>query len=88
MTNDFQVAAELLIRALRDDVTLDEVVQFQANLPKQSNPELLYLIHAIIHFISDEDIRRSDSEYDKKQRASLQAQFQALQKSQKELGSE
>jgi len=78
MTEPAQQAIEILLaRALKDELPIEEAIRFQAELGRRTQKELS-LVHAIIHFISDLDIRRTDAEYDRLQREDLKAQLRSL----------
>lgn len=66
-----QDAAEVLRRALADELTVDEASKLLSGLPQRTRRNVQDAIHAAVHFVSDADIRQSDAEYNRLQRASL-----------------
>ena len=52
-------------KALEGRATFDEVNHFMGNVHKDDSSHIKSLAHEIIHFISDEDTRDDDDEYDK-----------------------
>ncbi len=61
---------KLIDRALAGEVSLEEVMNL---CPSESDPEPLGLAwHAVMHFVTDEDIRSRDSAYDAWSHAELQ----------------
>jgi hypothetical protein len=54
----------IIKRALRDDLSVDEAGRFLSGLRKDADLDVLRAAHAVVHFVTDSDLRLKDNEYD------------------------
>lgn len=64
MNNLHDHVIELIHRTLCGDVSLDEASHFLSSLSKDTNSLVVYAAHAIVHFVTDQDLRNTDHRYD------------------------
>jgi hypothetical protein len=71
MTDKRKQLLEMLERALANSLGLPEATDFIASLDSEQDNTVALAAHALIHFVTDSDLRRRDSEYDQLMRAKL-----------------
>lgn len=54
----------LIERALNGALSVDEASRFLSGLTKDTDSIVSEAAHAVVHFVTDADIRRRDKEYD------------------------
>lgn len=69
---------ELLQRALDDDLSIEEACGFLSMLDDKAEQKIHDAAHAVVHFVTDQDIRQADREYDRLQRQLLSANLESL----------
>lgn len=63
---------ELIKMALSEILSLDDATGFLSSLDKRIDGTLLDAAHAVVHFVTDADIRKRDAMYDAVLRAELE----------------
>ena len=68
---------DLVLMALEGDISLAEATHF-LSVNSSLLPDEAALIHTVVHFLTDQDLRKRDSEYDKLMRKSILASLNTL----------
>jgi hypothetical protein len=68
----------LIVRALNDTLSIDEACVFLSSLNEQTDTEIKNIAHAVVHFLTDKDIRKYDQNYDQSQRVFLSNKLHSL----------
>ena len=66
-----QKTEEMIQRALNGDLSIEEASRFLSMLDDNTEQKLRDTAHAVVHFLTDQDIRKIDREYDRLQREYL-----------------
>lgn len=74
-----QRVEQLIQRALNDDLPIEEAGEFLSRLNDYTDVKVRDAAHAVVHFLTDHDIRQTDREYDRLQRQILSESLEALQ---------
>ena len=78
MHNVKEQTLELVGRALRDGISTEEASAFLSNLPRDVDSVLSEVAHAVLHFVTDADLRARDKAYDAALRAELEGCVETL----------
>ncbi|MBF0152114.1 MAG: hypothetical protein HQL84_19030 [Magnetococcales bacterium] len=79
MIDSIRREAEIIIRrAIDNDLSIEEACYFLSTLDNEICKDVCIAIHAVIHFITDTDIRQADHEYDKLLRDGLISSIKLL----------
>lgn len=62
--NLYSESLSLIERALNGTLEVDEACFFLSSLERSVDTVVSEAVHAIVHFVTDVDIRKSDKEYD------------------------
>lgn len=69
---------ELIGRALRDELEIEEASFFLSSLQRNVDSTLSDAVHAVVHFVIDTDLRARDKAYDAALRVELESYAEAL----------
>ena len=60
-----------IVRALREELSVEEATEFLTRLDKSEDPVIAEAAHAAVHFVTDADLRSDDQAHDALLRATL-----------------
>jgi hypothetical protein len=69
----------LLKKAISDELEREEIDKFVTDMTESKNKKINEAVHAIMHFVTDADIRSYDKEYDELCRDKLREYINYLQ---------
>jgi len=69
---------DIVGRALRDEIEIEEASVFLSSLPRDIDLALSEAAHAVVHFVTDADLRARDKAYDAALRVELESHVETL----------
>ena len=69
---------DLIEKALRDELEIEEATHFLSALQRNVDSTLSEAVHAVVHFLTDSDLRSRDEAYDRALRTELESYAQTL----------